>query len=275
MTRQVFELTVGGRHHHVETSVGDGWKNTATWSVDGEQVATKTSSTDDTLHLSPAKDHDLADTLGAVRVRFTVMSKPVRATWFEGSRDTAIAASYLGAGGVDLVPEPGSPAAAREERMRARPRLYAARHVAGGVGKVVVPIIAAAVVAWLLSRISWPDWGLDLPAVPWPDLPSIPWPQLPWPSISLPAIDLPEWLRWLLDKVKYVWPVLLGLWLARREMSRRRQQDELRARLGAGGSAGSAGTGHASSGSATRDVSPGESQSPETEQGEPADPGDQ
>lgn len=272
MATQVYELTVGGHHHRVETSVGDGWSNEATWWVDGEQVATKKSTTEDSLYLSADKGHDLADTAGALRVRFTALNKPVRATWFEGGREKASAASYIGSAGIDLVPEPGSPAALREEKMRANPRLYAARHVAGGLGKVVVPIIAAVVITWLLSRVSLPDWDLGLPAIPWPDLPSIPWPQLPWPSISLPSVDVPDWLRRLLDKVKYVWPILLGLWLARREMRRRRQQDELRARMGSGGPAGS---GSATDGSATRDVSAGEAEDAEPEEGQTHDARDE
>lgn len=273
-TTQVYELTVGGHHHRVETSAGEGWSNRATWWVDGEEIATKKSSSEDNLYLSAAKDHDLADTAGALRVRFTVMSKPVRATWFEGSREKASAASYIGTGGIDLVPEPGSPAAQREEKMRANPRRYAARHVAGGVGTVVVPIVATAVIVWLLARVSLPDWDLGLPTIPWPDLPSIPWPEIPWPSVSLPSWDAPGWLRWLLDKVKYVWPVLLGLWLARREMTRRREQDALRARMGAGGPAGEAGSGSAD-GSAVRDVPAGEAQDAEPEEDQSTDARDQ
>lgn len=265
MSMQGFELTVGGRRHRVETSVGDGWTNEATWSVDGEQVATKKSSSEDNLYLTPPKDHELDD-LGAVRVRFTVMNKPVRATWFEGSYEKASAASYLGAGGIDLLPEPGSPAALREDRMRANPRLYAARHVAGGVAKVVVPIAVTALVVWLLSRISLPDLDLGLPAIPWPDLPSIPWPQIPWPSIDLPSVHVPGWVLWLLEKLKYVWPVLLGVWLARHEIRRRHEQDELRARMGAG-----AGT----TDSTARDVPAREADDPEPEEHQPADAGDQ
>lgn len=261
MTMQVFELTVGGRHHRVETSVGDGWRNEATWSVDGEQVVATKPSSEDNLYLLPPKDHEHADVLGAVRVRFTVMSKPVRATWFEGGRDKASAASYLGAGGIDLVPEPGSPAALREDRMRANPRLYAARHVAGGVGKVVGPVIAFAILAWVLARVSWPDWDL-----PWPqlDLPTVPWPELP--AISLPSLDLPDWVHWVLGKVKYVWPVLLGLVLARREISRHREQDALRARMGAG---------VGPTDSAVRDVPAGEAEDAEPEEDQPAAARDQ
>lgn len=275
MATQVFELTVDGHHHRVETSLGDGWKNEATWWVDGEQVATQKAS-EDNLYLSPEKGDGLADVAGAVRVRFTMINKPVRATWFGGSRTKASAASYVGTGGIDLVPEPGSPAAEREERMRANPRAYAARHVAGGVGKVVVPIIATAVVVWLLSRISLPDWDLGLPSIPWPDLPSIPWPEIPWPSISLPSWDAPGWLRWILDKVKYVWPILLGLWLARREVTRRREQDELRARVAATGSTGSTETTEpAGERSAARDVPADEAEDTERQQDHAGDPRDE
>jgi len=227
--RQVYELTVEGRHHRVETSVGDGWSNHATWWVDGEEIAAKKSSSEASLYLAPDKKHDLADDIGALRVRFTALNTPIRATWFEGTREKATAASWVGTGGIDLVPEPGSPAAIREERMRARPRIHAARHVVGGVGKVLVPILAAAVATWLLSRVTWPD--IDLPAIPWPDLPSIPWPEIPWPEVRLPSWDAPDWVGWILDKLKFVWPILLGLWLARREVTRRREQDEKRARM--------------------------------------------
>ena len=39
---------------------------------------------------------------------------------------------------------------------------------------------------------------------------------------------LPDWVRWLLDKVKYVWPIAVAYVLARAEINRRRKQDELR-----------------------------------------------
>lgn len=267
--RQVFELTVDGRRHRVETSTGDGWSNEATWWVDDEEMATKKSASEDNLYLAADKEHELADVVGALRVRFTTLSKPIRATWFEGSREKATAASWVGAGGIDLVPEPGSPAALREERMRANPRLYAARHVVGGVAKVALPILAAAVIAWLLSRVSWPN--LNLPSIPWPDLPSIPWPEIPWPDLRLDIDwEAPAWLGWILDKIKYVWPILLGLWLARREMRRRREQDELRARMAAEGTAG-----HAAGESAVRDVPSGEAEDAEPEEGEPAEAGDE
>ena len=152
--------------------------------------------------------------------------------------------------------------------MRANPRLFAARHVVGGVAKVLVPIAAAVVIAWLLSRVTLPD--LDLPSVPWPDLPSIPWPSIDLPSIPWPDWEMPEWLRWLLDKATYVWPVLLGLWFARREMRRRREQDELRTRMATGAASGSA-----DADSTVRDVPAGEAEHAEAEEAEPADTGEE
>lgn len=266
---QVYELTVAGRHHRVETTAGEGWTHRATWWVDGEEIATEKSSTDTVLRLHADKDHEHADAVGALRVQFTTMGKPVRATWFTGAREEAIAQSVLDRGGIDLVPEAGSLAAQREERMRASPRLHAARHVAGGMGKVVGPIATAALFAWLLSRISLPEIDLGLPSIPWP---SIPWPDIPWPSISLPSWDAPGWVRWIADKLKYIWPILLGLLLARREMSRRRQQDELRARTAAEGASGPASGG---TDSAVRDVPTDEAEHPEDQQHQPAHSGDQ
>ena len=248
--------------------MGSGWTNQVTWWVDDEEIATKKSGSEDTLYLAADEEHALADEVGAIRAQFTVMSKPVRATWFEGTRSRATTASYLGTGGIDLVPEPGSPAAIREDRMRANPRLFAARHVVGGVATVLVPIAAAVVIAWLLSRVTLPD--LDLPSVPWPDLPSIPWPSIDLPSIPWPDWEMPEWLRWLLDKATYVWPVLLGLWFARREMRRRREQDELRTRMATGAASGSA-----DADSTVRDVPAGEAEHAEAEEAEPADTGEE
>ena len=85
---------------------------------------------------------------------------------------------------------------------------------------VLLPLLAL----WLLAQISWP-------AIPWPDwdLPSIPWPDWDLPSIPWPDWDLPElpaWMRELLDKAKYVVPVLVAFALARAEVRRRRTQDE-------------------------------------------------
>ena len=82
---------------------------------------------------------------------------------------------------------------------------------------------------WLLSRIHipWPDWHLR---IPWPH---IDWPDIrgrisPSPGWQLPS--LPEWLRQLMARLKYVWPVLLAAALAHAEVRRRRQQDAQKAR---------------------------------------------
>lgn len=266
---QVYEMFIDGRRHRVETSVGDGWSNSATWWVDDEELATAKSSTADHLYLVADEDHELADEVGAIRARFTTLSKPVRATWFEGDRSAAEAKAQVGVGGLDLVPEPGSPAAVREDRMRARPRLYAARHVLAGVGKVVIPILLAALAARLAVSIPWPDW--DLPSIPWPslDLPAIPWPD--WTA--------PGWLVWILDHLKYILPILAGLLFARAEISRRQHQDAERARRGAGGPSaqGPHRSGEDRSGedrSAVRDVPAAEADDAEHSEGQPADPGD-
>ena len=272
---QVYEMVIDGRRHRVETSVGDGWSNSATWWVDDEELATAKSSTADNLYLVADEDHELADEVGAVRARFTTLSKPVRATWFEGDRSAAEAKAQVGVGGLDLVPEPGSPAAVREDRMRARPRLYAARHVLVGVGKVVIPILLAALAARFVVSIPWPDW--DLPSIPWPDwdLPSIPWPSLDLPAIPWPDWTVPGWLVWILDHLKYILPILAGLLFARAEISRRQHQDAERARRGAGGTSAQGSRRSGEDRSAVRDVPAAEADDAEHSEGQSADPGDE
>ena len=127
------------------------------------------------------------------------------------------------------MPEPGSKAAAYEDKIRAHPQRYAAIQTVVGVAKVVVPIIVAILLARLAFRIPLPDW--DLPDLPWPNLPDLPWPDLPSPN--LPDITVPGWVRWLLDKAKYVVPVLIAIGLAQGEIKRRQKQDQLREELDA------------------------------------------
>ncbi len=221
-------MDVDGHHHRVEATVGRKWKNSATWWRDGEQVATLEEAERE-LRLSPEEDDPLAEIAGAVVVRFTATGSPLRATHFSGERADALFAALLNRHGLDLEPEPGSPAALREERMRARPVFYASRHVAIGAAKVLLPIVGVAVLVWLLARIP-SDVLPDVPAIPWPDidLPSIPWPDIDLPAIPWPDWQLPGWLEWVIDRLKYVMPVLLGVIWARREVTRRRKQDELR-----------------------------------------------
>ncbi|QDH10688.1 hypothetical protein FE634_21465 [Nocardioides dongxiaopingii] len=92
----------------------------------------------------------------------------------------------------------------------------------------MLPILLGLLAVRLAVRVPWPD----LPSIPWPDLPSLPSPDLPgvpWPdlpSVPWPDWTLPGWLAWLLDRARYVWPVVLAYVLARREIRRRRVQDE-------------------------------------------------
>jgi hypothetical protein len=90
------------------------------------------------------------------------------------------------------------------------------------VAKVVVPILLSLIVVRFAINLPWPQ----LPHPDLPDLPWIPWPDLPSPD--LPDVHAPDWLRWLLDKVKYVWPIVLAFVLARAEIRRRREQERRR-----------------------------------------------
>ncbi|WP_244930432.1 hypothetical protein [Nocardioides sp. W7] len=216
--QQVWELVVDGHAHLVE--VHGRASRRVEWYVDGELVGTK-KSTDDRIQVTADGERDL----GSVGVLFSGLGKPRRATYFDPGQQGDLK-SLAGVGGVDLVPEHGSAAAAYEDRLRAHPTRYALLAAGGGVAKVVVPILLAVLVARFAVAIPWPDW--DLPSIPTPDLPSIPWPDLPWPSISWPDVSVPGWVEWLLDKVKYVWPIVLAIVIARTEIQRRRKQDELR-----------------------------------------------
>ena len=237
---QRWELSALGRRHRVETT--GSVVRTVTWHVDDQLVAA-TRSSDDTIRLSPgdrlekgaAEDAgDEQPDVGALTVTFTALGRPKRATWYRPDGDVpATARALLGTGGIDLAPEPGSPAALREERIERHPRRHTALAVAGGVATVVLPLLLGLLVVRLAIAIPWPDW--DLPAIPWPDvdLPSIPWPDVDLPDVDLPDWQLPGWVAWLLDRAGYVWPVLLAWVLARREVRRRRDQARLRAELAA------------------------------------------
>jgi hypothetical protein len=218
---QAWTLSIDGRIHRVE--VRGSFSRRLRWYVDDDLVAEHTTS-EDKVRLSP----DGRPELGIIGIRFSGLGSPRRATLFEpdetGELDP-MARAIAGLGGIDLVPAAGSPAAAHEEKVRAHPRRFAAVLALAGVAKVVVPIAVAALAARFAFALPLPDW--DLPSIPWPDLPSIPWPDLP--SIPWPDWSMPGWLAWLLDKAKYAWPLVLAYVLARGEIRRRKQQDELRA----------------------------------------------
>ncbi len=141
--------------------------------MDDELVASHTSMND---KLTLVADPDNGE---AIRVRFSALGRGLRATLFHGDEELPAKDRVdIGLGGLDLTPEPGSPAARREDRIRLHPMRHTLIATAGGVAKVVVPIVLAAVAFRFVIDIPWPD--IDLPRIPWP---SIPWPEIPWPQI--------------------------------------------------------------------------------------------
>ena len=208
-TDQVWTLTQEGRAHRVVAG-GGGLAHEVRWYVDDELVAEK-KTWDDKVTVTAGEQK--------LRVVHSGLGTPRRATLYAADEDVA---ALTGLGGVDLVPEPGSKAAAYEDRVREHPNRYAAQATVGGVARVVVPILIGLVVVRFAMSLPFPD----LPSPDLPELPSVPWPSIPWPD--LPDVSVPGWLRWLLDKAKYVWPIVLAYVLARAEIKRRRQQDERR-----------------------------------------------
>lgn len=199
---QVWERTVDGRRHRVESE--GSVRRRLRWYVDDVLVVEKTAY-EDSVELDSGKDHP---DLGAVKVKFSVGGAPRRA-----SLHGDLAGAIIGAGGTDLVPEAGSPAAAHEQKLLAHPHRYVATRVGIAVALIGVPLLIG-----LLSRFL-PDVDIPFPDIPWPD---IPWPDIPWPDLpSIPLPDLPDWIG-------LVWPVLLALVLARAEIRRRRRLEEER-----------------------------------------------
>ncbi len=216
---QRFDLTVSGRTHRVEIQDG-ALRREIRWYVD-DQLAAVTRTADEKVRLKPDDPE-----LGLLALRFSMLGHPRRATWFEPGEEEAAKAA-VGIGGIDLDPAPGSRAAAYEQKVREHPRRYAAQHTAAGVAKVVVPLLLVYLAARFAFSLPLPN--VNAPDLPHPDLPSIPWPDLPWPDVNWPDWSLPGWVREVLDKAKYVVPVIIAFVLARAEIRRRRTQDELKA----------------------------------------------
>lgn len=210
-----WHLTIGETKHEV-TIENAGWRRRISWHVDDAPVATKATS-DEKVTLYAAGH-------GTVAVRLPAFVAPARrvALFDADSAAAATVAAWSGVGGRDLHPEPGSKAAARQEWIRTHPRAYTVRQTALAVAAVLLPLLAL----WLLPKLTipWPD-------IPWPDLPRIPWPEIPWPEIPWPDLpripwpdwSLPEWVHDVLEKAKYVWPVLVAYVAARAEIRRRRR----------------------------------------------------
>lgn len=178
--------------HRVEADLG--FRRTIRWYVDDVLVAERTSA-DEKIRLAAEAGH--------LEVRFSTLGRPRRATLLDDD--------------LDLVPDPGSPAAVHEDKVRAHPTRYATIATVVGVAKVVVPIVATV----LLARFTLPHLSLGVPSPDLPDLPSL-------PSLPLPDLSLPEPVREVLSYAKYVLPVAVAFVLARAEIDRRRKQDERR-----------------------------------------------
>ncbi|MBG6089678.1 hypothetical protein IW256_003791 [Actinomadura viridis] len=135
-----------------------------------------------------------------------------------------------GAGEVWFTPPEGSRAARRERLARRHPKLFAARHVAAAVAKVLLPLLGIGV----LIRLPWPD--IPLPDVDLPDIPRprIPWPDIDPPSIPLPDLTLPGWIQAIFQTAKYWGPVLVAVLIAVQEYQRRKKQRDKAAERAAG-----------------------------------------
>ena len=163
-------------HEHVVEIADAGLRRSVTWLVDGAEIGNRRT-TDKRVVIGGGER-------GAVRVQLPEFVGPARrVTWYSGGEALdAETAAHTGLGGLDLVPEPGSKAAAREAWILEHPRLYVARRVATAVLSVLLPLL----LLWLLSRVR----------IPWPDI-TIPWPDWNLPSLPLPDWDLPELPAWL------------------------------------------------------------------------------
>lgn len=188
------------------------------WYVDDELVAER-AALDDTFRLTTEEPHEA----GGLLVRFSGLGAPRRATLFPPG-DALEGRLASGLGGVDMVPEEGSPAALHEQKVLAHPTRYTIIQTAGGVARVVVPLLVVALLARLAFSFDWPD--VPLPDLPRPDLPDIPWPDVP--SIPLPDWSVPHWVEDALGYAKYVGPVVLAFVVARAEIARRRRHQEQR-----------------------------------------------
>ena len=176
------------------------------WYVDGALLAQRKTMADKVTLASgdgPAK----------LLVYYSALGVPRRATLYP---DGDNAGALVRLGGVDLVPEPGSSAERYDDKLRAHPNRYAGLAALGGAAKVLVPILLTFVAVHVAIRIPWPH-------VPFPDLPSIPWPDVPTPA--LPDWHVPDRVWWVIDKAKYVWPVVVAYVIARAEIKRRRDRE--------------------------------------------------
>lgn len=207
---------IEGRFHHA-------WPTTVVW-LDVDGVCVGRAEEDGTVRL-PASDGALTNagwsTAERERIGFaqgaTLVVRQARHRPYDMDLVPGTSVVELDATGprvVALTP----PAGSRAERFHAfrerRPRLAAARFLAlrlgwllwAGLGLLVGPLVER-LLAWL-DRI------------PWPDLPAIPWPDLSWLWTWLGPLE--PVVVWLLDNMKIIGAVIVGLVLARGELTRQR-----------------------------------------------------
>ncbi len=209
-----------GRRYELRVSDA-GLRNRVELRRDGELIAEQRG--DERINLE-------AETGERLQVRLTLFGRVRRATL------------YVDGVGLDMDAEPGTRAARRQAWERAHPRLAAARHVAEGVGSVLIAVLGiGALLGAFLEDILAPVEALIDKLVGW-----IPWPRIDLPSISLPSIDLPDlpsitppdWLTAILDTTPYWSPIAVGIAIAIWEFRRQKRQRELRERLAAEHEAG-------------------------------------
>lgn len=209
--------TVDGVEHRVELRFGS-WKQHIRWLIDGEEVATKSTS-DDRTTLSTDGD---GYTLRVHKARWSDSARRVRV--FEGEGPGPVAQALSGVGGTDLEPAAGTRAARRQQRMLEHPTRYTVQRAAGALAGILLPLGAIWLLGQLLSLLPKPN--IDLPDAP--DLPDLNLPSISLPSIDLPTIidlpDLPAWVEQAAAAAGFISPVIIALVVARLEVRRRQRR---------------------------------------------------
>ena len=206
---QVWTLEHEGRQHRVVA--GRSARHVVRWYVDGELRAERGTMSDKVTLASPGPEDE-----AKLLVYYSALGAPRRATLYPDGDD---ATAVVRLGGIDLVPEPGSSAERYDDKLREHPNRYAGLAALGGAAKVLIPILLTVLAVRFAVSIPWPN-------VPFPDLPSPDLPSIPWPDIPTPDWQVPDWVWWILDKAKYVWPVVVAYVIARAEIKRRKDRTQ-------------------------------------------------
>lgn len=212
-----FDLVTRQHRHRVVVDSGL-LRATAQWFVDDDLWAEKSSWSQEFSLRGPE------GSLGEIEVFTAVPARPHRVAWQAPDRGV----SDLLSGGTELTPEPGSYAERRRQRAREHPTLFVLVAMATpvlrwGLG-LLASFLAGLVLVGLVVAIGWPH--LPLPSLPSISLPHLPLPDITWPDLP----DLPDLPGWVGTVLKVGLGVSVAWGLARREVSRRHEQDERRAR---------------------------------------------